>query len=98
MFQEAYVDALGRADRVVIAEVYRKDELADDERLSEERLVKALKARRVPAWFFPDTAAIIEQVCREVRAGDVVAVMSNGGFDNIHDRLLMALRQKAEAS
>ena len=98
VFQEAYVDALGRADRVVIAEVYRKDELADDERLSEERLAEALNARRVPAWFFPDTAAIIEQVCGEVRTGDVVAVMSNGGFDNIHDRLLMALRQKAEAS
>ena len=98
VFQEAYVDALGHADRVVIAEVYRKDELADDERLSEERLVKALNARQVPAWFLPDTAAIIDQVCGEARAGDVVAVMSNGGFDNIHDRLLMALRQKAEAS
>lgn len=97
VFQEAYVDALGCADRVVIAEVYRRDELADDERLSEEGLVRALRARRVPAWFFPDTAAIIEQVCGEVRTGDVVAIMSNGGFDNIHDRLLTALRQKTEA-
>ena len=97
VFQEAYVDALGRADRVVIAEVYRKDELAGDERLSEERLVKALNARQVPAWFSPDTAAIVEQVCGNVRTGDVVAVMSNGGFDNIHDRLLTALRQKTEA-
>ena len=97
VFQEAYVDALSRADRVVIAEVYRKEELAADERLSEERLVEALKARGVVAWFHPDIAAIVAQVCREARAGDVVAVMSNGGFDNIHERLLMALRQKAEA-
>ena len=98
VFQEAYVDALSRADRVVIAAVFRKGELAAGERLSEERLVQALNARRVPAWFYPDTAAIMERVCGEVRAGDVVAIMSNGGFDNIHDRLLMALRQKAEAS
>ena len=98
VFQEAYVAALGRADRVVVAEVFRKDELAAAERLSEERLVQALNARRVPAWFHPDTAAIIAQVCREARAGDVVAIMSNGGFDNIHDRLLMALRQQAEAT
>ena len=97
VFQEAYVDALGRADRVVIAEVFRKDELGADERLSEERLVQALNARRVAARFHPDTAAIIAQVRGEVRAGDVVVIMSNGGFDNIHERLLMALRQKAEA-
>ena len=97
VFQEAYVDALSRADRVVVAEVFRKDELGTDERLSEERLVQALRARRVPAWFQPDTAAIIAQVGGEARAGDVVAVMSNGGFDNIHERLLTALRQQAEA-
>lgn len=97
VFQEAYVDALSRADRVIVAEVFRKDELGADERLSEERLVQALKARRVPAWFQPDTAAIIAQVGGEARAGDVVAVMSNGGFDNIHERLLTALRQQAEA-
>ena len=96
VFQEAYVDALACADRVVIAEVYRKNELAADERLSEERLVQALKARRVSAWFHANTAAIITQVCGAARAGDVVAIMSNGGFDNIHERLLTALRQKSQ--
>jgi UDP-N-acetylmuramate: L-alanyl-gamma-D-glutamyl-meso-diaminopimelate ligase len=97
VFQEAYVDALGRADRVVIAEVFRKDELAAEERLSEDLLVQGLNGRGVPAWFYPDTAGIIARVSAEARRGDVVVIMSNGGFDNIHERLLTALRQKAEA-
>ncbi len=97
VFQEAYVEALSRADRVVIAEVFRKEELAADERLSEEGLVEALKARGIAAWFHPDTVAIVRQVSGEAQDGDLVVVMSNGGFDNIHERLLTALRQKAEA-
>ena len=97
VFQNAYVDALSRADRVVISEVYRKEQLAAHERLSEERLVEALKARGLAAWFHPDTAAIVAQVSGEAKEGDLVVVMSNGGFDNIHERLLTALRQKAEA-
>ena len=97
VFQEAYVDALSRAERVVLAEVYRKEELAADERLSEDRLVEALRARGVAAWFHSDTAAIVARVSAEARDGDLVVVMSNGGFDNIHERLLTALRQKSEA-
>ena len=97
VFQETYVDALRQADRVIIAEVFRKDELAADERLSETELIKALNEQGVAAWFQPDAAAIVEQVSGEACAGDVVAIMSNGGFDNIHERLLAALRQKAGA-
>ncbi len=97
VFQEAYVDALSRADCVVIAEVFRKEELAADQRLSEQQLIEALRARGVAAWFHPDTAAIIAQVSGEAQDGDLVVVMSNGGFDNIHERFLTALRQKAEA-
>jgi UDP-N-acetylmuramate: L-alanyl-gamma-D-glutamyl-meso-diaminopimelate ligase len=97
VFQEAYVDALSRADCVVIAEVFHKEELAADQRLSEQQLIEALRARGVAAWFHPDTAAIIAQVSGEAQDGDLVVVMSNGGFDNIHERFLTALRQKAEA-
>ena len=97
VFQRAYVEALAHADRVVIAEVFRKQELAREERLSEDLLVQELNQGGVPSWFCPDTADIIARVCEEARRGDVVAVMSNGGFDNIHERLLEALRQKAEA-
>ena len=97
VFQRAYVDALSHADRVVVAEVFRKEELERDERLSEHLLVQRLNDSGVPSWFYPDTADIIARVCQEALRGDVVAIMSNGGFDNIHERLLRALQQKAEA-
>ena len=97
VFQRAYVDALSHADRAVVAEVYRKEELEREERLSEDLLVEELNERGVPSWYYPDTADIIARVCEEALHGDVVAIMSNGGFDNIHERLLRALQQKAEA-
>ena len=97
VFQEAYVVALAHADRVVIAEVFRKEELQKEERLSEDLLVQRLKESGVPSWFYPDTADIIARVCEQALKGDVVVIMSNGGFDNIHERLLEALQQRAEA-
>jgi UDP-N-acetylmuramate: L-alanyl-gamma-D-glutamyl-meso-diaminopimelate ligase len=45
----------------------------------------------VDARFIPATEAIVRTVGREARDGDLVIVMSNGGFDNIHQRLLSAL-------
>ena len=50
-----------------------------------------LKGRGKAAYYFPDTDAIIDNVRRIALPGDVVLVMSNGGFDNIHERLLESL-------
>ncbi|MGE3539426.1 MAG: UDP-N-acetylmuramate:L-alanyl-gamma-D-glutamyl-meso-diaminopimelate ligase [Candidatus Tectimicrobiota bacterium] len=93
VFQQEYAEAFALADRVLIADVFRRDQLPPAERFSPERLVASLQAQGVPAWFLPDTAAIIAQLCRETQPTDVVVIMSNGGFDNIHLRLLAALEQ-----
>lgn len=37
---------------------------------------------------------LIEQITGAAQAGDAVLIMSNGGFDNIHERLLTALASK----
>jgi UDP-N-acetylmuramate: L-alanyl-gamma-D-glutamyl-meso-diaminopimelate ligase len=95
IFQQDYSAALALADRVVIADVHRKGQLHVTERLSPEALVAALRARQTPAWFYPTTQAIIDHLCVEVQDQDVVLIMSNGGFDNIHQRLLDALTQRA---
>ena len=97
IFQQDYTDALALADRVVIADVYNKDRLPSAERLSPEALVAALRTRQVPAWFHPTTQAIIDHLCREAQRSDVMLIMSNGGFDNIHQRLLTALTQSSVA-
>jgi UDP-N-acetylmuramate: L-alanyl-gamma-D-glutamyl-meso-diaminopimelate ligase len=41
---------------------------------------------------FPDADAIVEHLTPELKEGDVVAIMSNGGFGGIHDKVLDVLR------
>ena len=98
IFQRDYADALGLADRVVIADVHRKDQLPAAERLSPDVLVESLQARHVPAWFYPTTQAIIDHLCLEAQRSDIILILSNGGFDNIHQRLLTALTQRSTAT
>jgi UDP-N-acetylmuramate: L-alanyl-gamma-D-glutamyl-meso-diaminopimelate ligase len=62
-----------------------------DERFSSEQLTQDLKDRGKEAYYFPDTDTIIDFLLDAARPGDAILVMSNGGFDNIHERLLEAL-------
>ena len=91
VFQEAFAASFASADEVIIAQVYRA-QLPADERLSPERLVVDLAAAGRPARFMPDVAGIVERLAHEVQDGDIVVVMSNGGFGGIHAKLLAALQ------
>ena len=44
-----------------------------------------------PADAITDVAEIVETLARELRSGDVVAIMSNGAFGGIHEKLLAVL-------
>jgi UDP-N-acetylmuramate: L-alanyl-gamma-D-glutamyl-meso-diaminopimelate ligase len=91
VFQQAYVQALRLADYVLLADVYRGNLLAAADRLSPQTLVRALHPLTQGAWFYADTNDIIAHLCRASQPSDVILIMSNGGFDNIHERLLTAL-------
>jgi UDP-N-acetylmuramate: L-alanyl-gamma-D-glutamyl-meso-diaminopimelate ligase len=90
VFQEDFARAFARADQVVIASVYRSS-LPPDQRLSEDLLVADLQKAGVAARHLPDVETIVGAVAAEARPGDLVVVMSNGGFDGIHAKLLEAL-------
>jgi UDP-N-acetylmuramate: L-alanyl-gamma-D-glutamyl-meso-diaminopimelate ligase len=90
VFQEAFADAFGAADETVLAAVFRST-LPEDQRLDVPALIATLQRRGQRARYLPTTAAIVEAVASEARAGDLVIVMSNGGFDGIHDKLLASL-------
>jgi UDP-N-acetylmuramate: L-alanyl-gamma-D-glutamyl-meso-diaminopimelate ligase len=94
VFQSDFSKALARADHVVLPAVYRST-LPENERLSTEVLIADLKAAGVDARFIPETADIVRTVAEDARSGDLVIVMSNGGFDNIHQKLLSALEARA---
>jgi UDP-N-acetylmuramate: L-alanyl-gamma-D-glutamyl-meso-diaminopimelate ligase len=92
VFQGEFARALGGADVVVLPAVFRST-LPEDERLSPERLVADLDAAGVDARYIPGVDEIVRAVARDSREGDLVVVMSNGGFDGIHQKLLAALEE-----
>lgn len=94
-FQSELADALSCADAVVVAEVMRTSRLAVEDELSEEKLVEDLRASGTEASFVPTPDEIVEHLSRESREGDVVLVMSNGGFGDLHSKLLAALKRSA---
>jgi UDP-N-acetylmuramate: L-alanyl-gamma-D-glutamyl-meso-diaminopimelate ligase len=93
VFQEDFVQALGRADRVVLPAVFRST-LPEEERLSPEAMVEDLRRAGHKAHYIPQVDDIVTAVAKDAGAGDLVVVMSNGGFDGIHQKLLHALEAR----
>ena len=94
IFQSDFSRALGHADRVILPAVFRST-LPDDQRLSAEGIIADLSRAGVDARYIPRVDDIVRTVAQEAKATDLVVVMSNGGFDNIHQRLLEALAARA---
>jgi UDP-N-acetylmuramate: L-alanyl-gamma-D-glutamyl-meso-diaminopimelate ligase len=88
VFQQELAEALALADAIVVSEVARLELLAPGERLDPMRLMADLSARGRPAVYLPHVQAILDHVCIGAVSGDVICVFSNGGFGNIHQRLL----------
>jgi UDP-N-acetylmuramate: L-alanyl-gamma-D-glutamyl-meso-diaminopimelate ligase len=91
VFQDILPKAFAGADGVVLAQVARMDQLPENERLNPEKVVSDLKSAGQQAFYEPDTTAIIDRVVSLAGPGDIVVVFSNGGFDNIHGKLLSKL-------
>jgi len=94
VFQERLGQSFDDADRVIIAEVFGADALPEDERLDPHRLVAELSARGSQARYVPAVEEITNLLAEETEAGDVVVVMSNGGFDGLIDRLVTRLQAR----
>ena len=93
IFQEPYGKAFSYADYVIIAGVYNTSKASElGKVLDVDELVKDIELQGKPAMAFPDADAIVEHLTPEMKEGDVVAVMSNGGFGGIHDKLLDVLK------
>jgi len=90
VFQEAFARAFGTADEVIIGRVYRSS-LSEVERLSETELVAGIRGTGGRARHLGEVEDIVRVVVDEALAGDLVVVMSNGAFGDIHARLLEAL-------
>jgi UDP-N-acetylmuramate: L-alanyl-gamma-D-glutamyl-meso-diaminopimelate ligase len=96
VFQQELVESLMNADEIVLASVYFKqsDALGPEERLDVDTVVAELQRRGRRARQFADADAIVKGIAAELRGGDVVAILSNGGFGGIYEKLPARLRQR----
>ena len=91
-FQTAYIDAFAPADYVIVSRVYdaaRASEMGGV--LDIEQLISDIAATGTAASAITEVHEIVQALKNELRSGDVVAVMSNGAFGGIHEKLIAAL-------
>jgi UDP-N-acetylmuramate: L-alanyl-gamma-D-glutamyl-meso-diaminopimelate ligase len=93
VFQQQLPEALKAADGVFISQVARIEQIPEDQRLKPERVVAAIAEAGRPAFYEKNANAIVDRIIPMLRPKDVVVVFSNGGFDNIHEKLLARLRE-----
>ena len=94
IFQKDYVKVFDAAAEVLVKEPERLLNLPENELFSARKLVRDLCGRGALARSFENTDDILEYLSETARQDDVIVVMSNGGFDNIHVRLLERLKRK----
>ena len=87
------VASLRLADRVVLAGVYQQERIPEAERLDPEKIVRALNDAGTPAELHPNADSIVAALAPQLAPGDVVAILSNGGFDGIYLKLPARLRE-----
>ncbi len=88
VFQKDYVRALSGAHTIYVASPFDQSRIAEKDRFSSTELVEDLRSLGRSAHFYPQVDEIVAALKAEAQAGDVVLIMSNGGFDNIYAKLL----------
>jgi UDP-N-acetylmuramate: L-alanyl-gamma-D-glutamyl-meso-diaminopimelate ligase len=94
VFERELVESLALADGIVVAGVFKQESIAEAERMHPEKVVAALVRAGHDATFFPTADAIVEGLTPRLKAGDVVAILSNGGFDGIYEKLPSTLEKR----
>jgi UDP-N-acetylmuramate: L-alanyl-gamma-D-glutamyl-meso-diaminopimelate ligase len=98
VFELDLVESLALADCVVLAAVFKSESIPAAERLHPEHVVAALTMRGTPASLYADADAIVEAITPQLKTGDIVAILSNGGFGNIYQKLPSAIAVRSSAA
>jgi len=101
VFQDELVQSLAVADQIVLANVFMSSAIPAPDRLDPARVVEKLNDMGRPARLLESAEAIVDSISADLRSGDVVTILSNGGFGGIYDKLparLKSLHEVATAS
>src|SRR5690349_9400853 len=96
VLQSDLARSLAQADQIVVANVFRSEAVPENERLELPALASEIEHNGRPARLLADADAIVQTIAPELRSGDVVAILSNGGFGGIYEKLPARLKQLAE--
>lgn len=94
VFERELVESLALADRVILADVYQSANIPAEERLHPAAVAGALTIAGTPAQLLADADAITADLAATAQSGDVIAILSNGGFGDIYNKLPAALRTR----
>ena len=95
VLQTDLAHSLAEADEVIVAGVFRSEAIPENERLELPALAAEIERNGRRAWLSADADAIVQNIAPEMRSGDVVAILSNGGFGGIYEKLPARLRELA---
>jgi UDP-N-acetylmuramate: L-alanyl-gamma-D-glutamyl-meso-diaminopimelate ligase len=98
VLQEELAQSLALADEVVVAAIFNPEAIPEHERLDGDAVIAELHASGKPARLLDTADAIVDSITPELRAGDVVAILSNGGFAGIYEKLPARLKALHEVS
>ncbi len=98
VFEAELSESLAKADEIVLAGVFKSDAIPEAERLDAENVIARLVALGKAARLLPTADSIVEAVAPELRDGDIVAILSNGGFGGIYEKLPAKLNSLREVS
>jgi len=93
VLQDALARSLALADQVVIAAIFKSEAIPEAERLDLNRVIDEIQKRGKQARIFADADAIVSAIAPELLERDVVAILSNGGFGGIYEKLPQRLRR-----
>jgi UDP-N-acetylmuramate: L-alanyl-gamma-D-glutamyl-meso-diaminopimelate ligase len=93
VLQDALASSLATADEVIVANVFKSEAIPEAERLDLHGVVEQLRQRGRRAQVIADADAIVNAIAPELRSEDVVAILSNGGFGGIYEKLPTRLRE-----
>ncbi|MEO5509393.1 MAG: UDP-N-acetylmuramate:L-alanyl-gamma-D-glutamyl-meso-diaminopimelate ligase [Longimicrobiales bacterium] len=90
-FETPYIESLAGADEIVMAGLFHPERYDEDSAIRPSEMIRAWQNAGRTAHYLPDVEDIVQTVTAGAHDGDVILVMSNGGFGGIHDKLLKAL-------
>ena len=93
IFQKDLASSLAIADEVIVAGVFRSEAIPETNGWTASAGRGNRSSMAGARALLPEADGIVQSIAPELRSGDVVAILSNGGFGGIYEKLPARLRE-----